>query len=148
MDESTLEYRLERLEFQNGAALAFRRARMWYHEDGDDIVIDQVDTSPQEIDSMLAEIAEPDGTLPEIREIVYNMKLSGYPPIAFFYHPIKGKGVGVRLERRPKGTAVLSFSQEDARSMFSKQWTLREVTNGKISSEKNVWQFHGWRHEH
>jgi hypothetical protein len=141
-----LTYRLERLEFRNGAELGFRRARMRYHVDNRSILIDQVDSSPQEIDRALAEIADDSGMLPEIKTIFYEMVLTGNQPIKMFYHPLE-KGAGVRLERRPRGLTALIFSQEDGREMFSKEWTLRDVTAGKIDSDFNVWQFHGWRHE-
>lgn len=142
-----LEYRLEKLEFHNGAVLGFRRARMLYNTEAAAIKIEHLDSSPQHIDDSLREIANPDGTLPEIKTIYYEMRVSGFPPMAFFWHPI-GKGAEIRIEPPRAGQTVLIFRQADGRAMFSKDYTLRDVTRGKIDSSRAVWQFHGFKHEH
>ncbi len=143
-----LEYRLEKLEFQNGAAITFRGARMLYNEDDHVIAIERIGATTAEIDRALDAIREArTGAYPEIKTIFYEMRVDGFPPMAFFYHPL-GKGAGVYLQPRRPGDRVLFFFQRDGLPMFSKQWTLREVSRGKIPSDRAVWQFHGYRHEH
>lgn len=142
-----LEYRLESLEFQNGAKLGFRDARMLYNEGDHIIAIEQIGATPAEIDRALATIRNPDGTIPPIKTIFYAIRVEGHREPFFFYHPIQ-PGAGVQLLPREKGRTRLFFSQENGRPMFSKDWTLSDITAGKIRSDKKVWQFHGWRHEH
>lgn len=142
-----LEYRLERLEFRNGAALGFRNALMRYNPDDHVLMIDHVDAAPQQIDDMLAEIADQrTGEIPEIKTILYTIKIEGYPRVKLF-HPLK-KGARVRLMPRQAGASHLFFFQEEELPMFSKDWSIRDVTRGEIPDDKRVWQFHGWRHEH
>ncbi len=143
-----LEYRLESLEFQNGAVLGFNGARMWYrYDDNKEIAIDRLKMPPAAVDAMFATVRNGARDLPEIKTINYEMRVQGYVPQAFFYHPMK-RGVGVRLEPRLKGQNMLYFSQKDGRPIFSKDWTLRQVTNGQIPIDRAVWQFHGYQHEH
>lgn len=147
MTSPWLEYRLEKLEFRNGAALGFRNALMRYNPDDHVMLIEPPDASPQEIDAMLAEVADArTGEIPEIKAIYYSIKIDGYPRVKLL-HPLQA-GARVRLLPRQAGQAHLYFFQEDSLPMFSKEWTIRDVTRGEIPSDKNVWQFHGWRHEH
>lgn len=141
-----LEYRLRAIEFQNGAKLGFNRARMLYNEDDQIIAIEHIDAPGRALDDALAEIANPDGSLPEMKTIFYDMVIEGYAPIGF-YHPMK-RGTGVRLLPREPGRSRLFFAQKGGKSMFTKEWTLRDVSEGAIDSDKHVWQFHGYRHEH
>lgn len=142
-----LEYRLEALEFHNGAKLGFRGARMLYRDDDREIAIDRLGLPPAAVDAKLREIANPSGVLPRIRTIFYEMVVPGYPREAFFFHPIHQRA-DVRLQRRTNGENVLYFSQAKGRTMFSKDWTLRDVTEGRIPIDRAVWQFHGYKHEH
>ncbi len=145
-----LEYRLRRIEFQNGAEIGFRRARMLYNEDDHIIAIEHVDASSQKIDDTLAEIADQAGNLPDMKTIFYDMVVTmpGRKPVKLgFYHPMK-HGAGVRLLPREPGRSRLFFAQAGGKPMFTKEWTLRDVSDGEIDSDKRVWQFHGYKHEH
>lgn len=146
-----LEYRLERLAFHNGAELGFTRARMRYNPSDHVIAIEHLDASTSVIDDALRRIsiAGDDGQteLPAIKTIYYEMRIEGYPPFAFFFHPVS-RGAQIYLLPRQPGRALLHFMQRDERPMFSKNYTLREVTRGKVPSDRAVWQFHGYKHEH
>ncbi|MGH6754599.1 MAG: hypothetical protein ACREDP_20790 [Bradyrhizobium sp.] len=142
-----LEYHLEKLAFHNGAVLGFTDARMLYRDDDREIAITQLKTPPAQVDRTINAIRLPGGQLPEIKTIYYEMRVEGYPSEAYFFHPMK-KGVGVVLEPRPNGKNVLYFDQRDGRTIFSKDWTLRDVTQGRIPLDRAVWQFHGYQHEH
>ena len=120
---------------------------MLYNTEDHVIAIEQLDARPADIDGALRKIANPDGSLPEIKTIFYEMRVDGYPPMAFFYHPI-GPGAGVQLLPREGNRTRIFFRQADGRPMFSKDFTLREVTRGRVASDRAVWQFHGYRHEH
>lgn len=139
-----LEYRLRRLVFRNGGELGFRGARMLYNEDDHIIALEEIAASQQLIDQALAEVANADGTLGEIKTIYYDMIVTGHKPLKF-YHPI-GPGARVRLLPRERGRSRLFFAQEDGAPMFSKNFTLRSVSEGQIDSDKRVWQFHGYKH--
>lgn len=139
-------YRLRRIEFQNGAVLGFGRARMGYDDaNGDRIRIDHIDAPSAEIDRALSAIVDSRGYLPELKTIFYDMEVEGHAPIRF-YHPMK-RGTGVRLLPPRARSSMLYFGQEDGDSMFTKEWTLRDVSEGEIDSDKRVWQFHGYKHE-
>lgn len=142
-----LEYRLEKLEFHNGAVLGFRHARMRYNTEAATIMIEHLDSSPQQIEDSLREISRRDGSLPEIKTIFYEMCVTGYPSMAFFWHPIS-QGAEIRLLPPRSNSSVLYFRQADGLPMFSKDYTLSDVTRGRIASDRAVWQFHGYRHEH
>lgn len=144
-----LEYRLRRIEFRNGAEIGFRRARMLYNEDDHIIAIEHIDASSQKIDDTLKEIANPYGDLPEIKTLYYDMvvTIDGRKPVTLgFYHPMK-RGAQVNLMPPEPGRSRLFFSQADGKPMFTKEWTLRDVSDGEIDSDKAVWQFHGYKHE-
>ncbi len=142
-----IDYVLRKLEFANGAVLGFRGAVMLYREDNRGIAIEHPDWSTQDIDASLREIANADGTLPPIKTIFYDMKIEGVKNYPMFFHPLK-REANVRLLPREKGRTVLFFEQADGRTIFSKDFTLRDVTQGAIDSDQAVWQFHGYKHEH
>lgn len=142
-----LEYRLEALEFHNGAKIGFGHAQMLYRDDSREILIRGIGFPPAAVDATLKQISNPDGSLPPIKTIFYEMRANGYPREAFFFHPIS-RGADVRLEHRARGENVLYFNQKDGRPIFSKDWTLRQVTQGRIPVDRAVWQFHGYKHEH
>ncbi len=143
-----LEYHLEKLAFQNGAILGFGPGtRMQYRNDDREIAIERFGVPPAAVDAAVRGVLNPDGSMPEVKTIYYEMRVQGYPREAFFYHPMK-RGVGVMLEARPRGQNVLYFSQKNGRTIFSKDWTLRDVTQGRIPIDRAVWQFHGYQHEH
>lgn len=142
-----LEYRLEALEFHNGAKIGFRTARMLYRDDSREVMIDRLGLPPAAVDATLKSIANPDGSMPEIKTIFYEMRVAGYPREAFFFHPI-GKGAFVKLDPRPSGENKIYFNQRRGLPIFSKDWTLRQVTQGRIPIDRAVWQFHGFKHEH
>lgn len=146
-DPDWLVYRLEALEFHNGAKLGFRHAQMFYREDSREILIDRLGIPPAAVDATLRKIANPDGSLPAIKTIFYEMRVKGYPREAFFFHPVS-RDASLHLDPRPKGENKLYFNQRDGRPIFSKGWTLREVTQGRIPLDRAVWQFHGYKHEH
>lgn len=139
-----LEYRLEKLAFHNGAILGFKKARMLYRDDDREILIERLGAPPPAVDKVLRQV-QSDRT--PIRTIYYEMRVKGYPPENFFYHPM-GRGARVYLEQRKSGENVLFFNNADGNTLFSKEWTLRDVTQGRIPLDKAVWQFHGYKHEH
>ncbi len=146
-DASQLQYRLEKLEFHNGAILGFKKAIMQYRDDNREIAITNLGIPPLAMDANLRKIANHDGTAPTIRTIYYEMVLPGYKAEAFFYHPMS-RGAEVYIEGRLRGQNVIYFNQAAGRPIFSKEWTLRQVTQGRIPIDKAVWQFHGYKHEH
>lgn len=139
-----LEYRLEALEFHNGAKLGFRNARMRYRDDNREILVERLGSPPLQVDRAVREVM---GARSPIKTIFYEMVVPGYPHEAFFFHPM-ARDARVFLEPRPNGQNVLYFNQAEGRPIFSKDWTLREVTQGRIPIDRAVWQFHGYRHEH
>lgn len=140
-----MEYRLRSLEFQNGARIGFVNARMLYNEDEHIIAIEQIGAPGPRIDDVLDAVRDRNGDMPELKTIYYDMMIDGEKPIRF-YHPIK-RGADVRLMPRESGRSRLFFAQSDGAPMFSKDYTLRDVSEGKINSSKAVWQFHGYKHE-
>lgn len=139
-----LEYVLEELQFHNGARLGFKNARMLYRDDRREILIDRLGAPPLAVDKAFRDVM---AARSPIKRIYYQMRVEGYPPVAFFKHFIPGK-VRVMLEPRPNGQNVLYFNQLDGDEIFSKEWSLRQVTEGEIPIDKPVWQFHGAGHEH
>ncbi len=139
-----LEYVLEKLEFHNGAILGFKNAQMRYRDDGREIVITRLGSPPLAVDKAVRDVMAQKSP---IKTIFYQMRVRDFPPVAFFYHPMPA-GAAVYLEPRPNGQNVLYFSQEEGRPIFSKEWTLRQVTEGKIPIDRAEWQFHGYGHEH
>ena len=139
-----LEYRLEKLAFHNGAELGFKNAQMLYRDDNREIVITRLGSPPLAVDQAFRDVM---AAKSPIKTIYYEMRVKGYRRVAFFYHPIPAQ-VKVMLEPRPTGQNVLYFSQRGGDPIFSKDWTLDEVTGGKIPLENKVWQFHGAGHEH
>lgn len=142
-----LAYHLEALEFHNGAKLGFRNAKMLYRDDSREIALVEFGIPPLALDAAIRKIENPDGTLPPLKTIFYEMRMPGYPREAFFFHPIS-RGAEVQLERRAPGGNVLYINQTAGRTIFSKDWTLRQVTQGRIPLDRAVWQFHGYKHEH
>lgn len=143
-DREWLEYRLEALEFHNGAKLVFKSARMLYRDDNREILVDRLGMPPGAVDRILSKAG---AALSPIKTIFYEMRFAGYPREAFFFHPLQ-RGARVFLEPRPNGQNVIYFSQAAGRPIFSKEWTAREVTAGRVPLDRAVWQFHGYKHEH
>ncbi len=139
-----LEYVLEKLEFQNGAILGFKNARMLYRDDRREIVITRLGSPPLAVDAKVRAVM---AKRSPVKEISYEMRVDGYPPQAFFFHPMPA-GAEVFLEPRPNGQNVLYVNQRRGETIFSKDWTLRQVTEGNIPIDRPVWQFHGYKHEH
>ncbi len=140
-----LEYRLEGLEFFNGAEIGFKNARMLYREDDREILIERLGVPPAAVDSVLRSAGIGPGE--KIRTIYYEMRFAGYPSEAFFFHPLQ-RGANVVLKPRPKGENTLYFEQAEGWPIFSKDWTARDVTQGRVPDDRRVWQFHGYKHEH
>ncbi len=139
-----LEYVLERLQFHNGAELGFKNAQMQYRDDQREIVITRLGSPPLAIDAAVRKVM---AAKSPIKTIFYQMRVAGYPPQAFFFHPMPA-GARVFLEPRPNGQNVLYVNQKSGNTIFSKDWTLSQVTDGKIPIDRPVWQFHGYKHEH
>ncbi len=139
-----LEYTLEELEFYNHARLGFENAQMRYRDDEQEIVITRLKSPPLHVDRVVRQVM---ADRSPIKTIYYEMRVAGYPPQAFFYHPMAA-GAEVFLEPRPNGQNVLYVNQKGGNTIFSKDWTLSQVTDGKIPIDRPVWQFHGYKHEH
>jgi hypothetical protein len=146
-EKAWLEYRLEALEFFNGAKIGFKNARMRYRDDNREILIERLGAPPWTVDRTLAAAGVADGKAQPIKTIYYEMRFAGFPREAFFFHPL-ARGANVFLEPRPTGQNVLFFKQAEGRPIFSKDWTAREVTQGRVADDRRVWQFHGYKHEH
>ena len=142
-----LEYQLEALEFHNGAKIGFRTARMLYSTDNQEIQIDRLGMPPAAVDAVLRSVLGADGEPESIKTIFYEMRVPGYPSEAFFFHPIK-RDAFVKLDPRPRGENKIYFNQAEGCPIFSKDWTMRQVTQGRIPIDRAVWQFHGYKHEH
>lgn len=142
-----LEYRLDSLTFKNGVRLKFPPStRLLYEPDDHVIAIELTAKQRGDIKQNIPVVA---GSSPdfELRRIEYSMLVdlpSGKKTLRFF-HPMK-PGTGVRLTINDRGE--LFFMQQDGKPLFSKDYTLRDVSRGQIDSDRAVWQFHGYRHEH
>ena len=128
-----LEYQLNRLSFYGARPMDFpRSARLLYNE----------------TDNLLA-IETPRQLFPanELKRIEYSMlvNLPGVKETLRFYHPI-GEGAGVRVVCNDRGEPFIA--QQEGRPLFSKDFTLRDVSRGEIDSDRAVWQFHGYKHQH
>ncbi len=151
---TTFDYQLNRLTFEGGGKMLFpKTARMRYGDAHRGIWIEMTRGARFVPPHLLAKI-EGEGTRarvvndpPELRRIEYKMfvTVDGVLESFGFYHVLK-PGSGVVLARFDDGD--LFFQNADQASMFTKDFTLRDVTGGEIDSGFKVWQFHGYRHEH
>lgn len=136
-----LEYRLDALNLDGGVRVAFPHTSRLLYNPADKIIA--VETTDQKRLSLIRR-----GLVGrELRRIEYAMlvEFDGRHHVLRFFHPMKpGNGVVLMANDRQQ----LFFANREGRPLFSKQWTLRDVSRGKIKSDFAVWQFHGWRHEH
>jgi hypothetical protein len=135
-----VEYRLMSLEFRNGLAdnerrLGFRSAVL-LHDPGQNAVVIEGISTPEPMRSRLLANLSPF----EIESIRYEIRAGGYPPIPFC-HPFP-RGTDVRLSALEGNPDQLYLSRRKGRRFFSDNFTLRGVTNGRINSGQNVYQFH------
>lgn len=143
-----LEYRLDRLTFPNGRRIVFGgESRMLYNPTDNIIAIETTGEKRRQVRAAV-------GAGAELRRIDYSMLIDltssgesagGRRRTLTFWHPLKS-GTGVRVQFNDRGD--LFFLQEQGRPLFSKDFTVRDVSRGEIDSDRAVWQFHGYRHEH
>lgn len=143
MNPLWLEYRLDALTLEGGRKLHFPTStRLLYNPADHVIAIETTGPKRKQI------LERPDLLGAELRRIEYAM-LVNLPPhprmVMRFYHPMN-PGNGVRLAKNDRGQ--LFFRQQNGAPLFSKDYTLRDVSRGAIDSDRAVWQFHGWKHEH
>jgi hypothetical protein len=144
-----IEYRLDGLVFQNGETLNFAKStRLLYNADEHVILIEMSREEKMRIFRIFELYNDPAGKILELRWIFYAMLVALPPPerdrvLPFKHHLRKGSGVALG-----KSGSNLFFFEDTGRTMFSKNYTLRDVSGGKIDSDFKVWQFHGYKHEH
>lgn len=142
-----LEYELNYLTLQNGRRIFFPRSSRMLYEPDDHVIL--IETTRATRNHIVKGYDLKPGNLdgPELKRIEYAMlvNLPGVRETLRFFHPMK-PGNGVRLAVAPGGELV--FFQQDEKPLFSKDYTLRDVSRGAIDSDRAVWQFHGYRHEH
>lgn len=132
-----LEYRLELLKFCNGCALKVPRGAkpLLLFNDSDRIVaIDGLGMPAEAIDKTIKPVLEV-----EISQIDYKVCTDGYAAV-HYYHP-KMCGQRIFLLPRMNGDRSLRIRQANGRKFFSHDYTLDEITKGKVPSEQRVWQF-------
>lgn len=147
-DPTTMDYQLNRLVFQNGEKLNFPAAtRLRYGDQHHGVWIEMPKPERKRIVAELVQHNRPEAKFQELRRIEYSMLLTvdGRPLRFRFFHVLK-PGCGVGLERFDDGD--LFFQEERQGSMFTKNYTFRDVTRGEVDSDGRVWQFHGYKHEH
>ncbi len=142
------DYQLNRLTFQNGEKLNFPAStRMRYGDQHPGVWIEMDRDTRRKITAALLARHNPKLKPQELRRIDYKMLLTiDGGQRAFGYKHFLKPGNGVRLERFDDGD--LFFAEDHGASMFTKNYTLRDVTDGEIDSSFPVWQFHGYQHEH
>lgn len=147
-DPTTFDYQLNRLTFQNGERLNFPAStRLRYGDQHRGVWIEMEPAVRRKILAQILERNDPSRKFQELRRIDYKMlvtadgRLRGFG----FKHFLK-PGSGVGLERFDDGD--LFFQEARQGSMYTKNYTLSDVTEGEIDSDFKVWQFHGYRHEH
>ncbi len=147
-DPTTMDYQLNRLVFQNGEDLKFPAAtRLRYGDQHNGVWIEMPPDVRRRVISQILLRNDPTKKFQELRRIEYSMLLTvdGRTLRFVFYHVLK-PGSGVGLERFDDGD--LFFQEARQGSMFTKDYTFRDVTRGEVDSDGRVWQFHGYKHEH
>lgn len=132
-----LEYRLELLKFCNGKLLRVPRggrARLLFNDDDRVVAIDHLDMPAPAIDAAIRPVMDV-----QICQIDYRIKTDGFSAV-HYYHP-QMNGHQVYLLPRMSGDNSLRIRQRNGRAFFSKNYTLREITKGKVPSDQKVWQF-------
>lgn len=132
-----LEYRLELLKFCNGKALRVPRGAktLLLFNDSDRILaVDGLGMTAEQIDAAIKPVLE----VP-LAQIDYKVCTEGFSAV-HYYHP-KMCGHQVFLLPRMNGDRSLRIRQANGRKFFSRDYTLDEITKGKIKSPQRVWQF-------
>lgn len=132
-----LEYRLELLKFCNGAKLQVPgngRARLLFNDSERIVAIDQLDMPAAAIDRAIRPVMDV-----QICQIDYRISTEGFSAV-HYYHP-EMNGHHVYLLPRMASDRTLRVRQQNGRAFFSRDYTLREVTSGKVPSDQRVWQF-------
>lgn len=132
-----LEYRLELLKFCNGAELrvpARAKTRLLFNDTDRIVAIDQLGMPAQEIDRLVKPLIDF-----EICQIDYRIETDGFSN-AYYYHPHM-RGHHVYLLPRMAGDRTLRIRQANGKKFFSRDYTLDEITRGKVPSTQRVWQF-------
>jgi hypothetical protein len=133
-----VEYRLMSLEFRNGRPenerrLGFRSVMLLHDDRQKAVVIEgggKLDAREKQLLGALCNF--------EISTIRYEIQAKGYPPVPFC-HPFP-KGTNVML-RPLVGTTQLFLHREGNKRFFSDNFTLRDVSEGKIDSGQKAYQF-------
>ncbi len=144
-EKQWLEYVPEEITFNDGRTIIFPASARMVYDPGQNAL--GLELSKETKDKIAATLARYYSEPPELRRIEYAMRIDlpeGKRTVHFF-HPLKpGNGVVLNVGR-DGNFFVYQASQEP---MFSKKWTVADVTRGQINSDRAVWQFHGYRHEH
>jgi hypothetical protein len=143
-----LEYRLDQLDFFGTPPVVMPRGTRMLYEPDDHVILVEFAPGPNclSTEMRLLSVFGKSEPPPELKRIEYAMLVDrdGAKRTLNFYHPLK-RGSGVRLATNGKNWF---FRQDDGGALFSKDYTLRDVSRGDIDSDFAVWQFHGYRHEH
>lgn len=145
-----LEYRLDALTLRRSQRIRFPSSARLLYNPADNIVA--IELSKTESKRIITQnrLLLPGATRShfELSRIEYAMLIEmpdGQKETLRFFHPMQ-PGNGVTLTTNDQGE--LFFMNKTGRPLFSKDYTLRDVSQGKIDSDFPVWQFHGWKHEH
>lgn len=143
-----LQYRPHRLAFRGGDEIIFPlSARMLYQEDEHMIGLEL----PAKVEAHYVAALRAGRFKRELKTIEYEMlvNLPGIRRELPFRHRME-EGAGLSLKASLNGH--LYFDNKDGAPIFSKDYTLHDVSygskGGQIDSDRPVWQFHGYRHEH
>lgn len=142
-----LEYRPDRITFQNGNTIKFPASARMLYEPEDHIIALEMTAAQRAAIKQRIPVRPDSAPSFELKRIEYSMlfDFDGHRATYRFFHPMK-KGNAVRLRINDRGE--LFFLNDAERPLFSKNYTVRDVTRGEIDSDRAVWQFHGYRHEH
>lgn len=132
-----VEYRLMSLEFRNGRPdnerrLGFVSAVMLHDDHQRAVAIEGIRNPEPGVFEKLSPF--------EISAIRYEIRTDAFPPVPFC-HPFP-KGTGVYLQALDGDKSQLFLTRIKGRPFFSDNFTLRDVTNGRIDSGQSAYQFH------
>lgn len=137
MKKIPVEYRLMSLEFRNGRAenerrLGFRAAFLFHDDRQRAVVIEGVRNPEPGVFEELSPF--------EISAIRYEIRAEGFAPVPYC-HPFPS-GTGVFLQAIAGDADNLFLARRNQLPFFSDDFTLRDVSNGRIQSNQAAYQFH------
>lgn len=142
-----LEYRPDRIAFTDSRSLNFPgSARMLYSDEANVVALELPYKTESQIRRRFTFDADGKYHWP-IKRIEYAMLIDlpeGKETVRFF-HPLTA-GAEVYLAKNDQGNFFIG--NRDGRRMFTKDRTVNDVTEGRIPSNRAVWQFHGYKHAH